>query len=98
MDRFLDKMAHESYALNFVTWKLAKSHVVPPDELVWCDVGVHSCTPELEQTWVISLGYIVCAVICIPFGYLNLDENMWFQWFSLVGLVVFTTEFLGQFL
>lgn len=36
--------------------------------------------------------------ICIPFGYLNLDDNMWFQWVSVVGLIVFTAEFFGQFI
>eukprot|EP00038_Savillea_parva_P004283 m.135992 g.135992 ORF g.135992 m.135992 type:complete len:573 (-) comp11426_c6_seq1:40-1758(-) len=97
VDRFIDKVGHASYALNFVTWKLAESHIVPSEGLIWCDVGEH-CDPEHDQTWVISLGYIVCAVICIPFGYLNLDENMWFQWFSLVGLVLFTAEFIGQFI
>lgn len=97
VDRFLDKVAHASYALNYVDMKLAESHIVHPDGLLWCNVGVHHCTLENEQTWVISLGYLVCAIICIPFGYLNLDENMWFQWFSLAGLILFTAEFLGQF-
>jgi hypothetical protein len=31
-------------------------------------------------------------------GYINLEANMWFQWFSLGGLIVFTTEFVVQFL
>lgn len=35
--------------------------------------------------------------ICIPFGYLNLDENMWFQWLSFAGLLIFTIEFYVQF-
>lgn len=46
---------------------------------------------------VISVGFCVSMAICIPFGWLNLDENMWFQWFSLVGLLAFTAEFLVQF-
>jgi hypothetical protein len=37
-------------------------------------------------------------LICIPMGYINLEANMWFQWFSLGGLIVFTTEFVVQFL
>lgn len=115
---------------------------------------------------VISLGFVVSMLICLPFGYLNLvsstdsvspctfrseisdlilmqcmpmniflivicylclhhscnccvdqcnitiafsavrplscacptqDDNMWFQWFSLVGLILFTLEFVVQF-
>lgn len=52
-----------------------------------------------EASFVVSIGFVICMVICIPFGYLNLvlvkrfgpcsdclqDDNMWFQWFSLVG-------------
>lgn len=45
-----------------------------------------------ELTFVISIGFIVCMTICIPFGYLNLDDNMWFQWFSLAGLCEFQCQ------
>ena len=33
----------------------------------------------------------------MPFGFLNLEENMWFQFMSFVCLGLFTTEFVGQF-
>jgi len=52
---------------------------------------------ETLDNYVISVGFVICVVICIPFGYLNLDDNMWFQWFSFFGLVIFTLEFLVQF-
>ena len=34
----------------------------------------------------ISAGFIFCMIICLPFGMSSLEENMWFQWFSLVAL------------
>ena len=38
-----------------------------------------------------------CCCCCWPHGMQCKDENMWFQWLSLVGLVAFTLEFLVQF-
>ena len=37
------------------------------------------------------------AVIAVPLGYINLEDNMKFQWASLVGLLLFTSEFFVQF-
>ena len=34
----------------------------------------------------ISAGFIFCMIICLPFGMSSLEENMWFQWFSLFAL------------
>jgi hypothetical protein len=31
--------------------------------------------------------------LAIPMGYLNLEDNMVFQWASLLGLLLFTGEF-----
>ena len=45
--------------------------------------------PWLTQ-WVISLGFLISMGISIPLGYINLEENMKFQWASLVGLVLFS--------
>jgi amino acid permease len=49
------------------------------------------------ETWIVSLGYVLTMVICIPFGYLNLEENMSFQWLSFVALVILVGEFFVQF-
>lgn len=35
--------------------------------------------------------------ICIPFGWLNLEDNMGFQWLSCIGTIVFTLEFMYEF-
>jgi len=50
------------------------------------------------ETWsVISLGFIFCMLICIPFGYLSLEDNMSFQFLSFWCLMIFTLEFFVQF-
>lgn len=47
---------------------------------------------------VISAGFILCLLICAPFGLLTLDENMWFQWFSLAALLLSCYMFVCDFL
>ena len=44
-----------------------------------------------------TCGFGLAMAICVPFGFLNLEENMWFQFMSFVCLGLFTTEFVGQF-
>ena len=33
-----------------------------------------------SATLVLSLGYILIMILCIPMGMVNLDENVKFQW------------------
>ena len=47
--------------------------------------------------WCVTCGFGLAMAICVPFGFLNLEENMWFQFMSFVCLGLFTTEFVGQF-
>ena len=47
--------------------------------------------------WCISLGLVASAIFCIPFGLLNLDENLPFQWFSFVAMFAIILEFVVQF-
>ncbi|EGD76432.1 hypothetical protein PTSG_07549 [Salpingoeca rosetta] len=96
-DKFIFKIAGHTYALQYQDWPFSFIEYSNDAEHPWCrgDVTQDGCADEYYS--VISIGFIVCMAICIPFGYLNLDENMWFQWLSLVGLVVFTVEFLVQF-
>ena len=51
-----------------------------------------------SDPYVLSAGFVVCLFICLPFGALNLDENMSFQNFSLVLLLITTGGFVWQFL
>jgi len=34
---------------------------------------------------------LIVTVIAVPLGYINLEDNMKFQWASLVGLLIFTS-------
>ena len=49
--------------------------------------------PWHGQTNIISLGFLATAAICIPFSFVNLDENMNFQWFSFYALIILTGIF-----
>jgi hypothetical protein len=46
----------------------------------------------------ISAGFLFCMIICLPFGMSSLEENMWFQWFSLVALFASCGLFIWDYL
>eukprot|EP00746_Dinoflagellata_sp_MGD_P131930 gnl/MRDRNA2_/MRDRNA2_65667_c0_seq2.p1 gnl/MRDRNA2_/MRDRNA2_65667_c0~~gnl/MRDRNA2_/MRDRNA2_65667_c0_seq2.p1 ORF type:complete len:431 (+),score=51.60 gnl/MRDRNA2_/MRDRNA2_65667_c0_seq2:87-1379(+) len=50
-----------------------------------------------HETSAITIGFLSCMAICIPFGFLNLEQNIGFQIFSAVCLIVLVAEFLCQF-
>lgn len=105
VDTFIAKVGTFSYALDFQSGSIARysgslqfNHTVSNSN-TWCSGNITDSTCYGEQTtWVVSLGYIVCMIICIPFGYMNLDENMTFQWVSFFGLVIFTGMFFIAFI
>jgi len=76
LDDFLVYTFKASYAFDFAHGEFIKSHGSFTDD-----------NPFSGHIWTISLGYVIAMVICIPFGFLNLDENMWFQWFSFLGMM-----------
>ena len=43
------------------------------------------------NTFLLTYREFLSACWCVQ------DDNMWFQWFSLVGLMIFTLEFVVQF-
>lgn len=51
-----------------------------------------------DGVWVVSLGFILLAILSIPIGFWNLEENMWIQLFSCAALITLLLEFLAQFL
>lgn len=60
-----------------------------------CDV-VYDCV--FGNNWFgISPGMVLTALVSLPMGYVNLDENIWFQVFSAVVLVLICVEWFGQF-
>jgi hypothetical protein len=85
MDDFIVYAFKHSYALRFV----------PPIGFITSSTDTEH--PFGDAEWIITLGYMVSMVICIPFGWLNLDQNMWFQWFSFLGMTATLIEFLVQF-
>jgi len=69
--------------------------------------GLQYTTMEIQTTTfsdlhdldnVISAGFFFCLLICLPFGMMNLDENMWFQWFSFIALFVAVFMFVDDYL
>lgn len=47
--------------------------------------------------FVLTLGYVLCALLFLPWGLKNLDENISMQLVSFVALVALTLEFLWTF-
>lgn len=88
VDQFCRDVIGGSYALDYQNYPPKFVKMIRDPEANWCSlVGPDGlCEPDHKLTFVISIGFVVCMTICIPFGYLNLDDNMWFQWVSLVGL------------
>jgi hypothetical protein len=85
LDVFIIYVAGHSVALDYHEW---------PPHFIRSEPSLTD--PWLTQ-WVISAGFLVSAIIAVPLGYINLEDNMIFQWASLVGLIVFTSEFFVQF-
>jgi hypothetical protein len=84
-DFFVTSFKH-SYAFDFAHFEFLKS-----------DGSATDANPFTGHIWVISLGYVVAMAICIPFGFLNLDDNMWFQWFSFFGMMLSFAQFFILF-
>ena len=85
LDVFIVYTVGHSVALDYHEW---------PPRFIRSESSISD--PWLTQ-WVISAGFLLSAVIAIPLGYINLEDNMGFQWASLVGLLLFTCEFFVQF-
>ena len=52
--------------------------------------GAHNIDDSpFGDSWVVSLGFILIAVVSIPLGYWNLDDNMIIQIFCTVGLAAY---------
>jgi hypothetical protein len=51
----------------------------------------------VEDRVIISLGYVLLAVMLVPMSLMNLDENMFIQKISFYMMVILSVEFLYQF-
>lgn len=85
LDVFIVYTCGRSVALDYHTW---------PPRIIESEPSLSD--PWLTQ-WVISAGFVVSMFISIPLGYINLEDNMRFQWASLAGLLGFTFVFFVQF-
>jgi len=50
------------------------------------------------DAWVVSVGYLVLAFVTIPFGFLDLSENISYQCVTFVGLLIVYFIWCGYFL
>lgn len=50
------------------------------------------------NSWVLSFGFVILFIICIPLGYINLNENIIFQIIFFVALFIIIIEWLIQML
>eukprot|EP00850_Spirogloea_muscicola_P000501 SM000002S05581 [mRNA] locus=s2:1052079:1055615:+ [translate_table: standard] len=94
LDATIHRMFGKTFGLDYNTWP--PKYRASMFETSGCQWGLDSSGSC--KTTVISLGFLACMVICVPFGTLNLDDNMSFQWLSMVAQLVFSLEFIGQFI
>jgi len=78
---------------NFLIKCVGQSYALDYSKLEWVTTGEE----RFEGHHIISLGFLINLIICIPFGYVSLEDNIWFQNLSFVCLIVFTAEFYVQF-
>eukprot|EP00850_Spirogloea_muscicola_P008048 SM000042S15315 [mRNA] locus=s42:212999:216528:- [translate_table: standard] len=94
LDATIHRLFGKTYGLDYNTWPPKyRASMFETSGCQWGSDSSGSC-----KTTVISLGFLACMVICVPFGTLNLDDNMSFQWLSTVAQLVFSLEFIGQFI
>ena len=84
MDQFLVRIVGKSYALA-----LEHGSFVETTDLA---------TPFAGAGLIISLGYMIVTVMCLPVGFLNLSEGIYFQYFSFAILLAGMVEFFAQYL
>ena len=53
-----------------------------------CGNDISNNVEPWDTDWVISIGFCVVALISVPFGILNLDDNIILQWIATVGFGV----------
>lgn len=44
---------------------------------------------------VLTLGYLLSAVVFLPLGFMTLEENVFFQFFAFVVFIALTLLFIG---
>jgi hypothetical protein len=94
LDDFIVHVFGTSYALDYASFtgvRATSPHGDAGDGNIWFNAAGQPINT------VISLGYLVSMALCIPFGVLKLDENIWYQWVSCAGLIFFSGEFFVQF-
>ena len=47
--------------------------------------------------YVVSLGFLIVLVLCVPLGYFNLEDNIWVQQFGFFFLVLCLIAWVVQF-
>lgn len=86
MDEFIVFCFGQSYAIQFF----------PRFDIVVADAS-QAIPFEYAGSVILSLGYVTTLTMCMPMGFLNLDENIIFQYLSFGILVGFMGEFFWQF-
>ncbi|CAI5460741.1 unnamed protein product [Closterium sp. Yama58-4] len=98
LDSVVYRLAGTSYGLDYGQW--------PPtfiESLATGGAGGNVCAWGTTTSGdcnrsVISLGFVLAMAVCVPFARLNLDDNMGFQWLSMLAQLLFSFEFAAQFL
>jgi hypothetical protein len=61
--------SHSQVMDDFLVFAFGRTfgvHIIPPYQ--WLSINVSTETMFDQETYVFSLGYLLCSVICMPFG------------------------------
>lgn len=81
MDQFFIFLFRQTYAIQLYPPAVITDHST-------AGVPFHE-----DAMFIVSLGYVVSLLLCMPLGFLNLDENIYFQYLSFGVLVGLLGEF-----
>lgn len=95
VDQLLQNAFGNMYAIDYEVWPPSpvSSSNCTSNSHPWHVDG--SCS---DPTFVITIGYVAVMAVCIPLGWVNLDDNMWFQWVGMIGMILLTGEFIVNFI
>lgn len=89
LDQLLRHVLGASYAVIYGVWPPAVASY-PVDQPQWSDHAIGSANH-------VSLGLALAMALCLPLGYMNLEDNMWFQYLSAGTFCMLVAAFVAEF-
>lgn len=94
VDSILSRIFGATFGLEYSSWPPSLKTQAGFDHVCqWGESKDGRCSSS-----VITLGYLLAAGVCIPMGFLSLQDNMWLQWCSVAGQLLFSLCFVAIYI